>query len=88
MNDRPTFDAFRNHLNRTPAASLAMIASAAAQDTNQAERLWTGFSSVVGMAFDKSGKALCGGIERWPQSLLRDVIAYFIILILVWPAGL
>jgi sugar lactone lactonase YvrE len=35
--------------------SLAMITPAAAQGTNRAERLWTGFSSVVGMAFDKSG---------------------------------
>ncbi|PDV90153.1 hypothetical protein CO652_01745 [Rhizobium sp. H4] len=35
--------------------SLAMITPAAAQSTNRAERLWTGFSSVVGMAFDKSG---------------------------------
>jgi sugar lactone lactonase YvrE len=35
--------------------SLAMITSAGAQGTNRAERLLTGFSSVVGMAFDKSG---------------------------------
>ena len=35
--------------------SLAIITPAAAQGTNRAERLWTGFSSVVGMAFDKSG---------------------------------
>ena len=35
--------------------SLAMISPAAAQSTNRAERLWTGFSSPVGMAFDKSG---------------------------------
>ncbi|MFG1179299.1 NHL repeat-containing protein [Xanthobacter versatilis] len=35
--------------------SLAMITPAAAQGTNRAERLWTGFSSPVGMAFDKTG---------------------------------
>jgi sugar lactone lactonase YvrE len=36
-------------------SSLSMIALAAAQGANRAERLLTGFSSVVGMAFDKRG---------------------------------
>ncbi|WP_374254155.1 NHL repeat-containing protein [Xanthobacter sp.] len=35
--------------------SLAMITPAASQGTSRAERLWTGFSSPVGMAFDKTG---------------------------------
>ena len=70
MNDRPPFNAFRNHLNCTPAA---------AQDTNRAERLWTGFSSVAGMAFDKSGNLFAaewsaGRISRVePDSALRMV---------------
>ncbi len=35
--------------------SITMTSPAAAQGTNRVERLWTGFISPVGMAFDKSG---------------------------------
>ncbi|KXF74673.1 hypothetical protein ATN84_22525 [Paramesorhizobium deserti] len=34
---------------------LAIIVPATARGTNRVERLWTGFSSAVGMGFDKSG---------------------------------
>jgi hypothetical protein len=37
--------------------SITMTSPAAAQGTNRVERLWTGFGSPVGMAFDKSGTA-------------------------------
>jgi hypothetical protein len=38
--------------------SITMTSPAAAQGTNRVERLWTGFSSPVGMAFDKSGNGI------------------------------
>ena len=55
MNDRSTFNAFRNHLNCTRAAIARHDLSRRSASTNRAERLWTGFSSPVGIAFDKSG---------------------------------